>query len=498
MTHPHSSIIKIDQFLLTYNANLELNTFYTNPSQTLVAYTIKIDRNTSTLIFRGSTHLGDTLAPYKQTFKTASNLFGQTIDIFNKNIFTKELSEGTLGDGQIFKVAPDVSKRKPLDTPLLTGLHAIDIFNPIGRGQRTAIIGDHKTGKTQIALNTIINQDSVKTIYVLVGKSLAEVISIDNFLKKHNKRQDTLIIHSEPEDTFDIFFAPYIGIYHAENLAAQGEDVLLIIDDLSKHASTLREIGLLNRQPVMTEAYPADLFYAHSKLLERGGSFVDDESQKSGTITILPILTSIQGDLKNPVISNDMSITDGQIITDTTLAAKNIYPAINLGLSVSRTGGAVQFPEIKTIAKELNEIYQNYQQTKIYEKVSSLNKEVSITNEKGSNLTQFLIQPGASKFNLEIIKNSTYMILWNVWKKKEISTSKMSKFVSWILQYDEVGKQVYQRIKQKQFINNERFGDYLLNILNHCGYDYETKYDFGKPLDSVISYVSGLLKTEKA
>lgn len=484
----HSSITEINKFLVTYNENLELHQFYTNPSNTVIAYTIKIDRNKSTLIFRGSTHLGDTLVPYTKDLKTDLYTFGTTIDIFNRNIFTGEQHSGTLGDNQIFKVAPNVSKRKPLDTPLLTGIHAIDIFNPIGLGQRTAIIGDHKTGKTQIALNTIINQNSVKTIYVLVGKSLAEVTNIDSFLKKHNKRDDTLIIHSDPENTFDIFFVPYIALYHAENLAKEGHDVLVILDDLVKHAWTLREIGLINRQPVMTEAYPADLFYAHSKLLERGGSFVSEGEQKVGTITILPILTSIQGDLKNPVISNDMSITDGQIITDSTLAAKNIYPAIDLGLSVSRTGGDVQIREIRAVAKELNQIYQNYQQTKIYEKVQSLNKEVSISNEKGANLTNFLVQPGASKFDLNVIKNATYMILWNVWNKKEIDSIKMSKFVNWVLKYDEIGKQVYRKLNANQAINHERFGDYLLNILNYCGYNFETKYDFGKPLDAVIEH----------
>ncbi|MCK5789038.1 MAG: ATP F0F1 synthase subunit alpha, partial [Chlamydiia bacterium] len=219
------------------------------------------------------------------------------------------------GKGDLESKTPSILDRVPLNRPLNTGLLVVDTMIPIGKGQRELIIGDRNTGKTTIALNAIINQNDKKTkvIYVAIGQKRNSVIQSYNILKENNSIDDTIIIFANPDSSAEQFLAPKIGMAMAEAIAYQGYDVLIVFDDLTKHANVYREVSLsIGRNPGR-EAYPTDIFYQHSSLLERAGSF--NNKYKNGTITALPIVETVQGDIASLIPSNVISITDGQIFT---------------------------------------------------------------------------------------------------------------------------------------------------------------------------------------
>lgn len=252
---------------------------------------------------------------------------------------------------QIERVASGVISRKSVDTPLQTGIKAIDSMIPIGRGQRELIIGDRQTGKTAIAIDTIINQkgQDVHCIYVAIGQKSSTVASIVKTLEEHGAMAYTTVVASTASELAPLqYIAPYSGCAIGEEWMEQGKDVLVVYDDLSKHATAYRTLSLLLRRPPGREAYPGDVFYLHSRLLERAARLSDELG--GGSLTALPIIETQAGDVSAYIPTNVISITDGQIYLETEMFNAGFRPAVNAGLSVSRVGGAAQIKAIKKLA----------------------------------------------------------------------------------------------------------------------------------------------------
>jgi F-type H+-transporting ATPase subunit alpha len=249
------------------------------------------------------------------------------------------------------KIAPGVMTRKSVSVPLQTGIKAVDAMIPIGRGQRELIIGDRSTGKTSVALGTILNQadQNMICVYVCIGQKRASLSQTTGMLQERGAFKYTIIVAATASDTAaEKFLAPYTGQAIAEYFLDQGKDVLIIFDDLSKHAQAYREISLLLRRPSGREAYPGDVFYLHSRLLERAARLNEDHG--GGSITALPIIETQQNDVSAYIPTNVISITDGQIYLETDLFNAGVRPAINVGLSVSRVGSAAQIKAMKQVA----------------------------------------------------------------------------------------------------------------------------------------------------
>ena len=259
--------------------------------------------------------------------------------------------------------APGIIRRKSVSVPLQTGIKAIDSMIPIGRGQRELIIGDRQTGKTSIALDTIINQKNsdVICIYVAIGQKNTSVAQITELLTREGAMEYTIIVSASASERAPLqYIAPYAGCAMAEYFREQGKDVLIVYDDLSKHAVAYRALSLLIRRPPGREAYPGDVFYLHSRLLERAASV--DPAHGGGTITALPIVETQAGDVSAYIPTNVISITDGQIFLETELFHSGIMPAINPGISVSRVGGSAQLKAMKKVSGELKLLYSQYRE----------------------------------------------------------------------------------------------------------------------------------------
>ncbi|MBC7093588.1 F0F1 ATP synthase subunit alpha [Candidatus Bipolaricaulota bacterium] len=250
--------------------------------------------------------------------------------------------------------APGVIMRQPVDTPLQTGIKCIDALTPIGRGQRELLIGDRRTGKTAIVVDTIINQrdQGVYCIYVAIGQKSSTIAKVVDALRRYDALGHTIVVAAAAEDPTPLqYIAPYAGCAMGEYFRDRGEDALVIYDDLSKHAVAYREISLLLRRPPGREAYPGDIFYTHSRLLERAARLADEYG--GGSLTALPIVETKAGDITAYIPTNLISITDGQIYLEADLFNKGQRPAMNVGLSVSRVGGAAQVPAMKEVAGQL-------------------------------------------------------------------------------------------------------------------------------------------------
>jgi F-type H+/Na+-transporting ATPase subunit alpha len=254
----------------------------------------------------------------------------------------------------IERIAPNVVRRKSVDTPVQTGIKAIDAMIPIGRGQRELIIGDRQTGKTAIALDTIINQkgEDLICIYVAIGQKLAQVAQVVATLEEFGAMDHTIVVVASASEASTLqYIAPYVGCAMGEEFMEQGREALIVYDDLSKHAWAYREVSLLLRRPPGREAYPGDVFYLHSRLLERAAKLHPDYG--GGSLTALPIIETQAGDVSAYIPTNVISITDGQIYLESDLFYAGIRPAVNVGLSVSRVGGAAQVPAMKQVAGKL-------------------------------------------------------------------------------------------------------------------------------------------------
>ncbi len=292
------------------------------------------------------------------------------------------------------KVAPRVITRKSVDTPLQTGVKAIDAMIPIGRGQRELIIGDRQIGKTAIAVDTIINQKGkdIVCIYVAIGQKESKVAKIVAELEKRGAMKHTIIVLAGASDPASLsYIAPYAGCALGEYFMDQGKDALIIYDDLSKHAWAYRQISLLLRRPPGREAYPGDVFYLHSRLLERAAKL--DEKYGGGSLTALPIIETQAGDVSAYIPTNVISITDGQIYLEADLFYQGVRPALNVGLSVSRVGSSAQIKAMKKVAGKLRLELAQFRELAAFAQFSSdLDEETKKRIERGKILTEILKQ----------------------------------------------------------------------------------------------------------
>ncbi len=295
----------------------------------------------------------------------------------------------------IENVAPTVIERQPVKQPLQTGIRAIDALIPIGKGQRELIIGDRQVGKTAIAIDTIINQKgrNVYCIYVAIGQKNANISALASRLEMEGALEYTTIVTTSPSDAPALkYIAPYAGCAMAEDLMYSGKDVLIIYDDLTKHAVAYREVSLLLRRPPGREAYPGDIFFLHSRLLERSAKLSDEKG--GGSITALPIIETQAGDVSAYIPTNLISITDGQIYLTTNLFFQGIRPAVDVGISVSRVGSSAQTKAMKSVAGQLKLDLAQYRELAAFAKLSSdLDKNTQATLTRGEKITEILKQP---------------------------------------------------------------------------------------------------------
>ena len=296
---------------------------------------------------------------------------------------------------RIERVASGVITRKSVDTPLQTGIKAIDAMVPIGRGQRELIIGDRQTGKTAIAIDTIINQkgQGVKCIYVAIGQKASTVASIVNTLEQFGAMAYTTVVAATASELAPIqYIAPYAGCAIGEEWMENGEDVLVIYDDLSKHAAAYRTLSLLLKRPPGREAYPGDVFYLHSKLLERAARLSD--ALGGGSLTALPIIETQAGDVSAYIPTNVISITDGQIYLETEMFNSGFRPAVNAGLSVSRVGGSAQIKAMKKIAGPIRIDLAQYKELAAFAQFGSdLDADTKEKLAQGERIREVLKQP---------------------------------------------------------------------------------------------------------
>ena len=296
---------------------------------------------------------------------------------------------------QIERVASGVITRKSVDTPLQTGIKAIDAMIPIGRGQRELIIGDRQTGKTAIAIDTIINQkgQNVKCIYVAIGQKASTIANIVKTLEEYGAMAYTTVVVSTASDLAPLqYIAPYSGCAIGEEWMENGQDVLVVYDDLSKHATAYRTLSLLLRRPPGREAYPGDVFYLHSRLLERAARM--NEEYGGGSLTALPIIETQAGDVSAYIPTNVISITDGQIYLETEMFNSGFRPAINAGLSVSRVGGAAQIKAMKKIAAPIRtELAQFRELASFAQFGSELDEDTKEKLAQGERIREVLKQP---------------------------------------------------------------------------------------------------------
>ena len=294
------------------------------------------------------------------------------------------------------RIAPDVTKRKSVNTPVQTGIKAIDSLIPLGGGQRELIIGDRSTGKTSIALDTIINQKggNLTCIYVAIGQKTSKVARVVATLESYGAMAHTIVVAANASDSAALqYLAPYAGCAMGEDFMEHGKDALVVYDDLSKHAWAYRQISLLLRRPPGREAYPGDVFYLHSRLLERAAKLND--AAGGGSLTALPVIETQAGDLSAYIPTNVISITDGQMYMETDLFNAGIRPALNVGLSVSRVGSSAQTKAMRKVAGRLKLELAQYRELAAFAQfgTAELDKATRAQLERGQRITEILKQP---------------------------------------------------------------------------------------------------------
>ena len=337
-----------------------------------------------------------TLAGNVLSVPVGPELLGRVVDPLGRPLDGKGPIK-TKTTGLVERPAIGVMGRKSVHEPLMTGLMAIDTMVPIGRGQRELIIGDRQTGKTAIAVDTMINQARQKTgvvnVYVAIGQKLSKVARIIDRLEEEGVMDQTIVVATGPSDPASLLYlAPYAGTAMGEYFRDNKGHALMIYDDLTKHAAAYRQMSLLLRRPPGREAYPGDVFYLHSRLLERAAKLSDDLG--AGSLTALPIIETQAGDISAYIPTNVISITDGQIFLETDLFYQGIRPAISVGLSVSRVGGSAQTKAVKSVSGQLRLNLAQYRELAAFAQFGSdLDKETQTTLNRGSRLTELLKQP---------------------------------------------------------------------------------------------------------
>ncbi len=350
-------------------------------------------------------------------------LLGRVVDALGHPIDGKGAIVAA-GSSPIEKVAPGVIERQSVDQPLQTGIKSIDTLVPIGRGQRELIIGDRQTGKTAVAIDAIINQKGtgVKCIYVAIGQKASSIANVVHKLEEHGAMDHTIIVAANASDAAALqYIAPYSGCAMGEYFRDRGEDALIIYDDLTKQAWAYRQVSLLLRRPPGREAYPGDVFYLHSRLLERASrvnaEFVEKATNgavkgKTGSLTALPIIETQAGDVSAFVPTNVISITDGQIFLETDLFNSGIRPAINAGLSVSRVGGAAQTKLIKKLVGTIRISLAQYRELAAFAQFASdLDEATRKQLERGQRMTETLKQKQYSPLSVAEIAFVFYAVM---------------------------------------------------------------------------------------
>ncbi len=362
--------------------------------------------------------------------------------------------------------ATGVIERESVNTPLETGLKIIDALTPIGRGQRELIIGDRQTGKTTIAIDTIINQKGkgVNCIYVAIGQKESTVASVIDTLKKYDAMEYTTVVCANASDPAPLqYIAPYAGCAIGEEYMFNGKDALVIYDDLSKHAVAYREISLLLRRPPGREAYPGDIFYLHSRLLERAAKL--SKELGSGSLTALPIIETQAGDFSAYIPTNVISITDGQIYLDTNSFHSGIRPAMSPGISVSRVGGAAQIKAVKSLCGTLRLDLASYQELEAFTQFGAdLDEMTTRRLERGKKSIQLLIQ-GAHE-TLDVEKEVISLYILTKGHLDDIDVKDVLRFEKGIHNYiskDKEGIKLLESIKTDKVIKNEEL---LIKLIN--------------------------------
>ncbi|EJX06707.1 F0F1 ATP synthase subunit alpha [gut metagenome] len=352
------------------------------------------------------------------SIRVGEGMLGRVIDPLGEPLDGKGQVSGKLYEMPLERKAPGVIYRQPVNQPLQTGLKAVDAMIPIGRGQRELIIGDRQTGKTSIAIDTIINQrsnylagDPVYCIYVAIGQKASTVASIVNTLREKGALEYTIVVAATAGDPAALqYYAPFAGAAIGEFFRDTGRHALVVYDDLSKQAVAYREVSLILRRPSGREAYPGDIFYLHSRLLERAAKIISQEEvaremndlpdslkgivKGGGSLTALPIIETQAGDVSAYIPTNVISITDGQIFLETDLFNQGVRPAINVGISVSRVGGNAQVKAMKKVAGTLKIDQAQYRELEAFSKFSSDMDPITVlTIDKGRKNARLLIQP---------------------------------------------------------------------------------------------------------
>lgn len=326
--------------------------------------------------------------------------------------------------------APDVLSRKSVHEPMMTGLMSIDATVPIGRGQRELIIGDRQTGKTAIAVDTMVNQARQKTgvinVYVAIGQKLSKIAALQERLKREGVMDQTIIVATSPSDPAAmLYMAPYAGAAMGEYFRDNSQHALIIYYDLTKHAAAYRQMSLLLRRPPGREAYPGDVFYLHSRLLERAAKLSDKLG--AGSLTALPIIETQAGDISAYIPTNVISITDGQIFLETNLFYQGVRPAISVGLSVSRVGGSAQTKAIKGVGGGLKLDLAQFRELAAFSQFSTdLDAETRQTIERGQRLTELLKQPQYSPYAIWEMYVSLYAANSGVFDKIPVEKVKQA------------------------------------------------------------------------
>lgn len=355
--------------------------------------------------------------------------------------------------------APGIIDRKSVSQPLETGILSIDAMFPIGRGQRELIIGDRQTGKTSIAIDTILNQKGkeIVCIYVAVGQKASTVAKVVNTLKTHGALDYTIVVSSTASDCAALqYIAPYAGTAMAEHFMYQGKDVLIVYDDLSKHAVAYRALSLLLGRSPGREAYPGDVFYLHSRLLERSSRLSGEMG--GGSITALPIIETQAGDVSAYIPTNVISITDGQIFLESGLFASGMRPAVNVGLSVSRVGGAAQTKAMKKASGSIRIDLAQYREMEVFTQFSSdLDAATKEQLDYGSGLMELLKQPLYHPLSLHekviTLCAATHKVMLGIEKRQ------IKKFQSDMLTYfDSNHPEIASEIEEKKVLSDELIG----------------------------------------
>ena len=360
--------------------------------------------------------------------------------------------------------APGIIDRQSVDTPMETGILSIDSMFPIGRGQRELIIGDRQTGKTSIATDTIINQrgKDVICIYVAIGQKASTVAKIVNTLKKHDAMDYSIVVSSTASDPASLqYIAPYAGTAMAEYFMHKGKDVLIVYDDLSKHAVAYRAISLLLERSPGREAYPGDVFYLHSRLLERSSHLSDKLG--GGSITALPIIETQAGDVSAYIPTNVISITDGQIFLESNLFNAGMRPAVNVGLSVSRVGGAAQTKAMKKASGSVRIDLAQYREMEVFTQFSSdLDEATKAQLAYGGCLMELLKQPLCNPLAL----HEQVITLWTATHKKMVHVDKknVKQYQKDLLAYfDNVYPEIGKEIEETKVLSDE-LGEKILQV----------------------------------